>query len=133
MIRDYKPSDLQRIIDIHKTQGLDYSLPDISSPLFLVKKVREENGTVTGALMLRMTAETFLLCEGSPVAKGRAIEELQPEVLREAWEKGLDDIICVVPPEISFDPVLMRMGWCKDRPWQMWSRRLDAECTKSGK
>jgi hypothetical protein len=110
--------------DIHKAQGFAYSVPDLTSPLVLVKKVREVDGRVVAAMFLRLTAETFLVTTGSPVEKGRAVEELQPEVLREAYEKGLSDIVCVVPLEISesFAPVLERMGWERDRDWPMWSR-----------
>jgi len=95
--------------------------------LILINKVREIDGQVVGAMFLRITAETFLLVDGSPVAKGRAIEELQPEVIRAAWEKGLNDIVCVVPPEIEpdFSPVLTRMGWAKERPWPLWSRSVE--------
>ena len=127
MIRDYEPEDLQDVISIHKNQGFDYPLPDLTSPLILIKKVREVNGQVVGAMFLRITAETFLLVDGSPVAKGRSIEELQPEVIRAAWEKGLNDIVCVVPPEIEtdFSPVLTRMGWAKERPWPLYSRSVE--------
>ena len=127
MIRDFRPEDYTAIKEIHKSQGFDYSLGDLDNPLFLVKKVREVNGRVVAAMFLRVTAETFLVTAGSPVEKGRAIEELQPEVLREAYEKGLPDIFCVVPPEIenSFSPVMQRMGWAKDRDWPMWSRELN--------
>lgn len=115
---------MDRIISIYKQQGFDYNIPDLSSPLFLVKKVREVNGRVVAAMCLRITAETFLFVEGSPVAKGRSIEELQPAVDREAYDKGLADYICVIPPEISasFTPVLERMGWSRDRDWPMFSR-----------
>lgn len=111
---------------LHRQQGFDYACPDLTHPLFLVKKVREVDGRVVAAMGLRLTAETFLLVEGSPVARGRSIEELQPEVLREAADKGLSDIVCVIPPDIadSFAPVLERMGWAKDRAWPMWSRSL---------
>lgn len=124
MIRDYKPSDDEALKLIHKAQGFDYTMPELSSPLVLVKKVREESGRVVGACFLRLTAETFLLVQGSPEAKARSIEELQPEVLRAAWEMGIDDICCVIPPEISesFAPALKRMGWSHDRDWPMWSR-----------
>ena len=127
MIRDYRPEDLPAIKEIHKTQGFDYSLGDLDNPLFLVKKIREVNGRVVSAMFLRISAETFLVTAGSPVEKGRAIEELQPEVLREAYEKGLPDIFCVIPPEIeySFSPVMERMGWSRDRDWPMFSRSLD--------
>ncbi len=133
MIRDYHPDDLPEIISIHKAQGFDYSLGDIDNPLFLVKKVRVVNGRVVAAMFLRVTAETFLVSTGSPEAQGRAIVELQPEVLREAYEKGLPDVFCVIPPEISksFAPALERMGWNADREWPMWSREIDGtECGK---
>jgi len=115
------------IISLHKAQGFEYSLPDLTSPLILVKKVREIDGRVVGAMLLRITSEAFLLVDGSPVTKGRSVEELQPEVIRAAWEKGLSDILCVVPPEIEsdFSPVLARMGWAKERPWPLYSRSVE--------
>lgn len=127
MIRDFQPEDLDSVLHIHRSQGFDYACPDLSSPLVLVKKVREESGRVVGAMFLRLTAETFLLVEGSPVAKARSIEELQPEVLRAAWEKGLNDVVCVIPPCISqdFAPVLEKMGWARDRDWSMYSRATE--------
>jgi hypothetical protein len=126
MIRDWQPEDDTAIKEIHLAQKFDYDLPELSSPLVLVKKVREVNGRVVAAMFLRLTAETFLVTTGSPVEKGRAIEELQPEVLREAYEKGLSDVVCVIPPEISesFAPVLSRMGWERARDWDMYSRDL---------
>src|SRR5271167_3527813 len=99
MIRDYRPGDLPAIKEIHKSQGFDYSLGDLDNPLFLVKKVREVNGRVVAAMFLRLTAETFLVTTGSPETKARSIVELQPEVLHEAYVKGLADIFSVVPPE----------------------------------
>ena len=127
MIRDARPEDVEAIKDIHKRQGFDYPLPDLTSPLILVKKVREVDGRVVGAMFLRITAETFLLVDGSPVTKGRSVEELQPEVVRAAWEKGLSEIVCVVPPEIEpdFSPVLTRMGWAKERDWALYSRSVE--------
>jgi hypothetical protein len=126
MIRDFQPEDIEAVKYIHKSQGFDYSVPDLSNPLFLVKKVRVVNGRVVAAMFLRLTAETFLVTTGSPVEKGRAIVELQPEVLREAYEKGLSDVICVIPPEISesFSPVLERMGWVRTRPWLLYQKEL---------
>ena len=126
MIRDLTVNDIETVKDIHKAQGFAYDVPDLTSPLMLVKKVREVDGRVVACMFLRLTAETFLVTTGSPVEKGRAIEELQPEVLREAYEKGLSEIVCVVPPEISesFAPVLERMGWERTREWPMWQREL---------
>jgi hypothetical protein len=128
MVRDYEPADLDEIKEIHKEQGLDYSLPDLNSPLCIVKKVRVEGGRVVGMMFLRLTAEAFLVVSGSPVAKGRAIEELQPEVLSEAFAKGLDEISCVVPPDLvdSFQPVLERFDWSRDRDgWVLYTRTTE--------
>lgn len=126
MIRDLQPEDLDAVLHIHRKQGFAYAVPDLTSPLVLVKKVREVDGRVVAAMFLRLTAETFLVTTGSPVERGRAVEELQPEVLREAYEKGLSEIVCVVPPEISesFAPVLSRMGWERTREWPMFQRNL---------
>lgn len=128
MIRDFCQEDLEKLKEIHASQGFDYALPDLNHPLILVKKVREVNGRVVAAEFIRITAETFLLVGGSPVEKARSIEELEPEVNREAGEKGLEDRVCVIPPEISesFAPVLKRMGWTPDRAWPMWSRSTNA-------
>jgi len=100
-----------------------------------VRKVREVEGRVVAACFLRITAETFLLVQGSPVEKGRAIEELQPEVLREAWQKGLDEIVCVIPPEISdsFAPALEKLGWERTRDWPMYQRSTDAISSGAGR
>jgi hypothetical protein len=127
LIRDFQPEDSLALKELHKAQGFDYALPDLSNPLFLVRKVREVDGRVVGAMFLRITAETFLVTAGSPVEKGRAILELQPEVLREAYEKGLSEVVCVVPPEISesFAPVLERMGWSRTRDWPMYQKELE--------
>src|SRR5579863_624864 len=124
MIRDYLPEDEAKIKEIHAESGLDYTMYDLNSPLCIVRKVRVEGGRVVAAMILRLTAETLLIVSGGPVAKGRAIEELQPEVLSEAYLKGLDDVACVVPPEIldSFQPVLERKGWERDRSgWTLFT------------
>lgn len=127
MVRDYRSQDLPQILEIHKAQGFDYTIPDFDNPLFLVRKVREVDGRVVGGMFLRLTAETFLVTTGSPEVISRSILELQPDVLREAYEKGLADIICVVPPEIAseFGPVMQRLGWSRDRDWPMFSRGLE--------
>lgn len=129
MIRDFTLWDMAEIKSIHSAQNFDYTMPDLANPLFLVKKVREVNGRVVAAMCLRITAETFLVTTGSPETKARSILELQPEVLREAFEKGLSDIFCVVPPEIAsdFGPVMedKRLGWARDRAWPMFSRGVN--------
>lgn len=128
MIRDLRPEDIETVKDIQKAQGFEYPMPNLTSPLILVKKVREVDGRVVAAMFLRLTAETFLVTTGSPVVIGRSWEELQAEVTREAYEKGLSEIVCVVPPEIveSFAPAMERLGWEKTKGWPMFQRDLNA-------
>lgn len=125
MIRDCRPEDYAVLQRIHAEQGIDYAFPDLDLPLFFVKKVREVEGQVHAALVLRLCAETSLLLDrgSGPQEKMAAMRELQQAVLSEAWSRGLDEIHAAIP-EIGFDKRLSQLGWEKDRPgWNLWSRR----------
>lgn len=124
MIRDYRPEDRPEIERIHQAQGIDYTL-DVDGPLFVVKKVLEVDGKIKAALVLKLCAETMLLLDGEqePQEKMQEMEELQASVLKEAYDKGLDEIHAAIP-EIGFDKRLLQLGWQKDRPgWNLWTRR----------
>jgi hypothetical protein len=130
MVRDYQEGDLDTIKHLHAEQCLDYALYDLDSPLCLVKKVQVVGGQVVGCMFLRLTAETILIVSGSPVEKMAAMEMLQPEVLSEAYRKGLDEVHCTVPPSIltRFVKRLKQLGWSQDRPgWQLFSRSTKEE------
>jgi len=130
MIRDYRPEDEAAVRAIHEAQGLDYKFPKVASPLFFVKKVQEIDGRVVGALMLRITAEAYLFVQGGPADKMAAMQELQPEVLKQAWEKGLDDVVCVVPDTVlsRFKKRLKQLGWDRDREgWTLFTQHLGAK------
>lgn len=106
---------------------MDYRLPDLESPLFIVKKLVEEDGKVIGACLLRLTAETMLLLSPDlgPVKKMDAMEAMQPEVLHTAWSQGLDDIEARIPDETEaiFEKRLHQLGWTKNRDgWNAWTR-----------
>jgi len=91
IIRDLQQQDTQQIAEIHGRMGMDYALPDLDSPLFLVRKVAtNENGKILAACVLRIEAETYLLLDPqlSPQIKMKTMLELQPEILRGAWEQG---------------------------------------------
>lgn len=125
VIRDYEPGDEAAVRAIHEAQGIDYAFPDLASPLFFVKKVRVVDGKVVAALMLRMTAETYLFVQGDPRDKMAAMATLQPEVLRQAWQLGIDDVVCFVPDTLltRFRKRLGQLGWNKDREgWTSFSR-----------
>ena len=64
-VRDLKPTDCEELAKIHAKMGMDYEMPDLNSPLFLVKKVvTDENGKVIGASVVRLEAELVKVLYG---------------------------------------------------------------------
>lgn len=130
IVRNAKPEDAQEIERIHGQMGMDYKLPDLENPLFLVRKVAEdENGHVTAVCYLRLEAETYLWLDPllDPRKKMETMLTLQPEVLRAGWEQGLNNIVAWIPEamERKFQRRLHELGWHKDRVgWHSWSRPL---------
>ncbi len=61
-IREYTPADLDALKRLHAAQGFGYPFPDLDSPLLITKLVLEEDdGEISMAALLRLTAEAFLL------------------------------------------------------------------------
>jgi len=61
-IREYSPADLDALKRLYAAQGFGYALPDLDSPLLITKLVLEEDdGSISMAVLLRLTAEAFLL------------------------------------------------------------------------
>lgn len=133
-VRDYRPSDSQRLKEIHAQQGIDYEFPDLDHPLFFVKKVIENpNAKIQAAIVLKICAETMLLIDKGqePQDKFAEMQILQRSVLSEAYAKGLDEIHASVP-DIGFEKRLLQLGWSPDREgWKLWSRRT-ADAISSG-
>ena len=129
-VRDLKPTDCEELAKIHAKMGMDYEMPDLNSPLFLVKKVvTDENGKVIGASVVRLEAECYLWLdpEIAPRTKMNCMLELQPEILRSSWEKGLENLVAWIPSwmEKKFRRRLHQLGWIRDRAeWHSWSRSL---------
>lgn len=131
MVRDAEKEDFPEIERIHAEMGMDYKLPDLESPLFIVKKLVEKDGKVIGACLLRLTAETMLLLSPDlgPAEKMDAMEAMQPEVIHGAWSKGLDDIEARIPQETEaiFEKRLLQLGWERNREgWHPWTRKTNA-------
>ena len=127
IVRDVELEDLPALAALHEKMGLDYKCPNLMHPLFLVKKVAVDGDRIVGSLVLKLRAEAMLLLDGTPEEKWQAIQELQPVVLQEAWEKGLDDIDCAVPDEAHFLPKrLESQGWIPARDgWRVWSHTTE--------
>jgi len=129
IIRDYDSRDLPEIQRIHELKSIDYALPDLHSPLFLVKKVAEEKGRVVMALGAYIQAETYLWMDpgdwASPREKLKVLHNLQAEFLNDLYLKGVDCAVAYVPQEIEkhFGKRMTALGWSQNRDgWRTWGR-----------
>lgn len=127
MVRDYRPADLAAIQRIHEQMGLDYRMPDLGDPLFVVRKVLEVNGEVVGATVARVEFETYLWLDGglSPAEKNAAMHLMQPALLKDCRLLGAENLVCWVPENVEkkFAKRLTELGWKLDRDgWRTWSR-----------
>jgi hypothetical protein len=127
-VRDVERADYAAIAAMHAEMQMDYRLPDLDSPLFLVRKLATDaEGRVLGCCLLRLTTEAYLILdpEISAPQKMKMMEALQPEVLDSAWRKGIDDIEARIPETVErkFRKRLLQLGWLPCRSgWNPWSR-----------
>lgn len=126
MIRDAEKADVHALRAVHEESGFDYRFPDLDDPLFISKKVVEEDGKVVQGIALKVQAEVYLWVDHSwatPEERWCKLQELTEAAKRAAWEKGLDCLVCVVPPEIAetFEKRLKQIGMSRDRPWPKFS------------
>lgn len=150
LVREYTEHDLDALRAIHAAQGFDYSLPDLSNPLFVTKLVLAEDSDakgneagadsiaansqpvkVIGAALLRLTAEAYLLLDpkaGTPRERWQWLLALHAAAERDAWHRGLEDVHAWLPPPIArkFGKRIERLGWLRDDTWTPYCRRLAA-------
>ena len=124
--RDTEKRDYAEIEALHELSGFDYQFPDLDDPLFIVKKTAEEDGRVVQAIALKLQAEVYLWIDhswGTPEERWCKLQTLTEEAKQAAWLRGLDSLVCVVPPEIadSFEKRLKAIGMERDRPWPKFS------------
>ena len=132
-IREYTPADLDELRAIHAAQGFDYALPDLSNPLFVSKLVLTDDGgkRITGAALLRLTAEAYLLLDpraGTPRDRLNALLALHAATERDAWRRGLEDVHAWLPSRVAerFGSRLERLGWVRDDAWTPYCKKLEA-------
>ena len=87
-----------------------------------------QHGRVAMAVLLRLTAETYLLHDphaGTPRQRWQHLLALHEAAHRTAIACGLDDVQAFLPPRVAraFGRRLARLGWTQD-PWPCFSRRL---------
>lgn len=127
-VRDVAPDEAVIIKELHHKMGIDYQFPNITSPLFAIRKmVIDEVGTVSAAAALKLTSEAFLWIDpDSPeIEKTADILRLMQVCHERAKALQLEDCSAWIPPTIEpiFGSMLSRLGWQRS-PWASWSVRI---------
>ena len=127
MVRPYKDADLSAIKNWHEQSGIDYSFPDLSSPLFHLIGVAESEDAPVAAATVKLIGEAYLWLNpaASTFAKTRALLQLHSALKRDAELEGFDQVMAWVTPEIdkNFGPHLQKLGWEKS-VWQSYGKNL---------
>lgn len=129
ILRDYRPEDFDAIKRLHEASGLDYRLPNLSSPLFIVTKVWVVDDVVRLFGACYIQAELYLVSDQSgwatPQEKFAAIHELEQAGTHELWLRGIDCCCLWLPPELErFGKRLEQLGFSKDRDgWRTYSKQ----------
>lgn len=126
IIRNLQSGDIEHLAAIHAKQGFAYDLPDLDSPLFVVRKVATNGRSIPVAgAALRLTAEAFLLIDPDAENKANVVLALHEAVRRAAQDAGLEDVQALLPSPIEkkFGWQLMRLGW-KRHEWTLYSRSV---------
>jgi hypothetical protein len=89
---------------------------------------RENPRRIAMAVLLRLTAETYLLHDpaaGTPRQRWQRFLALHEAARNSAAARGLDDVQAFLPPRVAraFGRRLARLGWTHD-PWPCFSRRV---------
>jgi len=130
IVRDYQPSDLPRVKEIHEATGIDYRLPDLSSPLFLITKVVECAGVVRACGGLYLQVEVYLWLDPTdwtdPADKLESVQAMDAAGMHDAWLRGIDCAVLWLPPGMArFGERLVNdLGFQKDRDgWVTYSKK----------
>jgi hypothetical protein len=128
-VRDYQPEDFAAVKAIHDASQIDYTFPDLTSPLFLVSKVLCIDGIIRACIAGYLQIEAHLWLDKSdwatPEEKLAAIKELDAVGMHEAWLQGINHAVLWLPPELErFGKRLEQLGFSKDRDgWRTYSKQ----------
>ena len=130
-IRDFTPSDLERLQFIHESNGLPSNcFPDTTDPLFIVKQVVDDDGRPVMGGFISLTAEAYLVVDhtaGTPDQRWQWLQQLTKVVSDKAYLRGLNALTVWIPPELldSFEKRLLDLGFRRS-PWQSFTLPLGA-------
>ena len=119
MIRAYNAGDMPRIRELYHQHGLNYELPDFNAVTYPIRIVSEDDGKIVMAAFAHLTAELYLLADGThgtPQQRWERFKELHQVGLEMAYYPGgFDDLHAFLPPQLekSFGRRLKRLGWQK--------------------
>jgi len=147
-VREYKETDLDALLAMHRAQGFEYPFPHLRDPLFVSKLVlcedapnasrthtcREGNrdaaeGKIVMAALARLTCEIYLLADphaGTPRQRYARLLELHRAGAADLRTRGLADAHAWLPPRIAarFGRRLESLGWLRDNDWIPYCLRL---------
>jgi hypothetical protein len=128
IIRPSTKKDEPRIVALHKSQGLDYDLPDMRT--IVVGSVIEEEGEITNVVLLRRTCEAYWIFDPKQTRRERLgrLFMFHKELVNSAKRAGLEDIHAWIPPEVAsnvaFNNMMIeKLGWVKPL-WTCYSREV---------
>lgn len=147
-VREYKETDLDTLLAMHRAQGFEYPFPHLRDPLFVSKLVlcedsprishartcREGNrdsveGKIVMAALARLTCEIYLLADphaGTPRQRYSRLLELHRAGSADLRARGLADAHAWLPPRIAtrFGRRLESLGWLRDDDWTPYCVRF---------
>lgn len=124
-----RESDIPLLREIHRRQteggGFSYEFPEdiLSDPRYFLVRVYEERGEVQGAVISRMTTETY--CIGDSPRLCKAITRDAPILRRDLGRCGIFDSFCFVPEKWaeSMGKIMNRIGFYRDKGFvSFWGR-----------
>ena len=121
--------EMEEIRKLHAESGFDYKMPDLASAVFPIKRSIRHKGKFVAAVAVKLEGECYLFLdhdELNPFERFFALQELHEDLKARAKELGLDNLFCVLPPEVekSFGPRLIEAGWKRDRGWSKYTLEI---------
>ena len=128
ILRRYNLTDLETLKGIHSRQGIPYPFPDLADSQFILRAVIENGHGVDTALLLKKSAEAYLLMDlevGTPEDRLGRLDILNHAVPPVMKQMGIGEAYCAVPPHLekSFGKRLVALGWYKE-PWPIYTRKV---------
>lgn len=119
--------DTESIRRIHAAMGAKYPLPDLASPLFVVREQVGNGHGLVAAAAVKVVGEAFLWLDPEVPKRDRAesLVRLSAHCELEAIKQGLEEVTAWIPVDIepSFGKILTKRGWVRS-PWPSYTRLL---------